>query len=127
MNNNNDESQQADRMMVATKRAFPRPYILEAIRCGQAERFVELAQQMLVSSDLVDEHDPFEIDEPLNLTRAATGFFSGAQEEEATYKLQLMSKRGRLYMIEERTIAHGNCWECFKALPLGCYCPDFQE
>ena len=127
MNNNNDESQQADQMMVATKRAFPKPYVLEAIRSGQAQRFLELAQQMLVSSDLVDEHDPFVMDEPLNMARAAKGFFPVAQEEDATYKLHLMSKRGRLHMIEERAIAYGNCWECFKALPLGCYCPDCHE
>ena len=45
-------------------------------------------------------------------------------EETGRYLLTTVVREGNYYVAEEKAIAFGNCYQCFRAGPLGIACPD---
>ena len=107
----------------ATKNAFPDGWIQEAVRLNKDRQFIAIGQTILKKMKLVPENETFENNEQLDLLSWVDRHVKTFVVDNALYSFKIMCRSHHSYVLMPKQIEYGNCSHCYKALPLGLFCP----
>ena len=107
----------------ATKNAFPDGWIQEAVRLNKDRQFIAIGQTILKKMKLVPENETFDNNEQLDLLSWVDRHVKTFVVDDALYSFKIMCRSRHSYVLMPKQIEYGNCSHCYKALPLGLFCP----